>query len=80
MSRLEKSYARELGHEKWQAAFLAREQHIGSRNVNTWSLAGPWSVRRGEAKGDVDRAQSSLELVSPQDRGSKVFWKGRRWG
>lgn len=37
---------------------------MGSRNVNTFSLAGPWSVRCGEQK-QSRRVQSSSELRSP---------------
>lgn len=41
-----------LGHERWQGVFLPREQHMGSKNLNMFSLAGPWSVRWGAAEGN----------------------------
>lgn len=53
-----------MGHEGWQGVFLPREQHMGSRNLNTFSLAEPWSVRCGEQKRSR-RVQSSSELPSP---------------
>lgn len=53
-----------MGHEGWQGVFLPREQHMGSRNLNTFSLAGPWSVRCGEQKRSR-RVQSSSEFPSP---------------
>lgn len=40
-----------LGHERWQGVFLPREQHVGSRNLNTLGLAGPRDVRWGTMKG-----------------------------
>ena len=40
-----------LGHERWQGVFLPREQHVGSRNLNTLGLAGPRDVRWGTTKG-----------------------------